>query len=92
MAGAQAHSAIAVVILVEEQALVPVWVFLKFAVEAEASSPAVGPAFENRNHAVSRFPRDFARGDGLILAARRRQRELPANGITKTDERVDQQV
>src|SRR5271165_6490587 len=69
VAGAQSHSTIAVVILVEEQALVPVRVFLKFLVEAETGPLAVSAAFENGNHAVGRFPRDFMRRDWLIVAA-----------------------
>src|ERR1700687_4666098 len=73
MTGAESHPAVAVVILVEEQALVPVRIFLKLVVVAEAGSFAVGPAFENRDHAVGSFLGDFMRRDRLVLAAGRRQ-------------------
>ena len=50
MAGSQTHSAVAVVVLVEEQTLVPVRIILKFAVETETGTLTVRPTFENRDH------------------------------------------
>src|SRR6185503_19293095 len=46
MAGSQTHSAVAVVVLVEEQALVPVRIILKLAVETETGTLAVSSAFK----------------------------------------------
>src|SRR5579862_1774729 len=69
VAGAQTHSTVAVVILVEEQALVPVRILLKLVVEAEARPLAIGTALENRNHAIGSFLCDFMRRHRLILAA-----------------------
>src|SRR4029077_16675487 len=67
VAGAQAHSGVAVVVLVEEQALVPVRIFLELFVVAEAGPFAVGTALENRNQAVALSPRHFVRCDRLIV-------------------------
>src|SRR6478609_1416705 len=58
VAGSQPHSAVAVVVLVEQQTLVPVWIILKLAVEAETGTFTVSAAFENRDHSVGRITRD----------------------------------
>src|SRR5690349_2486988 len=55
VAGSQAHSAVAVVVLVEEQTVLPVRVVLKFLVRPETGAPAVGAALEYRDHAIGRF-------------------------------------
>src|SRR6202142_2942858 len=91
-ARAQSHFAIAVVILVEQQALVPVRVFLEFLVVAEAGALAVGSAFENRNHAIGSFPCDFVGRDWLILTPCRGQGEILPDRVAKAQERVDEQI
>src|SRR6185312_14626292 len=92
MAGSQTHSAIAVVVLVEEQALVPVRIVLKLAVETETGTLTVSAAFENRDHAVGGLARDVVRRDCLGVATSGRQRELRADGIAEAQEGVNQQV
>jgi hypothetical protein len=59
MAGSQTHSAVAVVVLVEEQTLVPMWVFLKLAVETETGTLTVRPTFENRDQCGRPLPVRF---------------------------------
>src|SRR4026208_395602 len=89
MAGSQTHSAVAVVVLVEEQTLAPMWVFLKLAVETETGTLTVRPTFENRDHAVGRFPCDFM-GSNLAPAACGRERKRRGDRHAETQERVNQ--
>src|SRR6478752_8617305 len=92
MAGSQTHSAVAVIVLVEKQTLVPVRIILKLAVETEARPFTVSTAFENRDHAVGRITRDVMGCYGPIIAARSRQREFRADRIAEAQERMNQQV
>src|SRR6266481_6947846 len=57
VAGSQAHSGVAVVVLVEEQALVPVRVFLELFVVAEAGPFAVGSAVEKEKSSPTASPK-----------------------------------
>ena len=61
MAGPQAGAGVAVKILVEEQQVAPMRVFLKHAHVAKHRPPAVGSAREEADEAVRDFPRHVAR-------------------------------
>src|SRR6266576_2164947 len=67
VAGSQAHSAVAVVVLVEEQIVLPVRVVLKFLVGTETWALAVGAAFEDCDHAIGGFLCHIVRRNGLTL-------------------------
>src|SRR5258708_35854354 len=69
MAGAQPHAGVAVVVLVEEQAIPPVHVFLKFFIPTETRTLSGGVARDNRNHTVGRFLGHGAGRDGTIVTA-----------------------
>lgn len=55
VASAKAHTGIGMVILVEEEAILPVRVLLKLCVRSEYWASAVGILFENTDHAICNF-------------------------------------
>jgi hypothetical protein len=91
MAGAQAFSSIAVVVLVKEQAVTPVWVSLEFLVFSEASSTARLIASKNPNHSFRNFFGHALRCDG-IAAIGWFHNEVRAKRLAEPQQGMDQEI
>jgi len=76
MARPEALTAVGIVVLVEEQAITPVRIFLELAVWSETRPAFIVILMKQTDHAISNFCRHGKRRDGLAIAAGCSYREV----------------
>ena len=83
MAGPEALSCVCIVVLVEQQAITPVRIFLELAVWAEASTVFMFVLAKQTDHAIGDFCRHGKWRDGLAVAALSSYREVRSKRATE---------